>query len=154
MAIFKVLPRRFPTSDHADQTLVLASAVTIFMYRCKRLKREEETSACKCTSVAMLQPSSQAFLIRHNKHLFLIFGCRRWSTRVARDEQPATPKCSWLLPRRRCSPYSPCGQQNYAPSHKTLRGRLTRNETRPPDFILSHQWQARLLNFLLINIPF
>jgi hypothetical protein len=76
----------FRYSDQSDQTLVLASAVAIFMYRCKRPKREEETSissllwvTCNCTSVAILQPSSQAFLIRHNKHLSLIiFACRRW----------------------------------------------------------------------------
>jgi hypothetical protein len=80
-------PVGFRYSDQSDQTLVLASAVAIFMYRCKRPEREEETSIFSLSygspataqSVAILQPSSQAFLIRHNKHLFLnVFGCRRW----------------------------------------------------------------------------
>jgi hypothetical protein len=99
----------FRYSDQSDQTLALASAVAIFMYRCKRPKREEEVSplwvTCNCTSVAILQPSSQAFSIRHNNRLLLV-----GNIQVARDGQSATQDAVGCVLGDDI-PFPPCGQE-------------------------------------------
>ena len=63
MGFFKVFPRRTlesisDTRITPDQTLVLASAVAILMYRCKRPKREEEASI---SASHVSPPTAQVF---------------------------------------------------------------------------------------------